>query len=67
MNNEKTMLWAMALIALVVIAIYISKHYENFEASLSAGPIKLDLRQATQQQPLSICRLLSKRLLRSSD
>lgn len=34
----------MALIALVVIAIYISKQYENFEASLSAGPIKLDLR-----------------------
>jgi hypothetical protein len=38
------MLWAMALVALVVIAVYVSKHYENFEASLSAGPIKLDLR-----------------------
>lgn len=44
MNNEKMMLWAMALIALVVVAVYVSKHYENFEASLSAGPIKLDLR-----------------------
>jgi cell division protein FtsL len=44
MSNEKMMLWAMALVALVVIAVYVSKHYENFEASLSAGPIKLDLR-----------------------
>jgi len=44
MNNEKMMFWALALIALVVVAIYVSKHYENFEASLSAGPIKLDLK-----------------------
>jgi hypothetical protein len=44
MNNEKMWFWAMALIVLVVIAVYVSKHYENFEASLSAGPIKLDLK-----------------------
>jgi cell division protein FtsL len=44
MNNEKMMFWAMALIALVVIAVYVSKQYENFEASLSAGPIKLNLK-----------------------
>jgi hypothetical protein len=44
MNNEKILLWAMALIALVVIAVYVSKQYENFEASLYAGPIRLDLK-----------------------
>jgi len=44
MNNEKMWFWTMALIALVVIAIHVSKQYENFEASLSAGPIKFDLK-----------------------
>jgi hypothetical protein len=44
MGNGNVWLWTLAVIAFVVIAIYVSKQYEHFEASLSAGPIKLDLK-----------------------
>jgi hypothetical protein len=51
----------MALIAVVVVAVYLSKYYENFEASLSAGPIKLDLKASNATTTLVICRSLSRR------
>ena len=43
MNNDKLWFWV-ALVAFVIIAVCVSQHYETFEASLSAGPIKLDLK-----------------------